>query len=262
MFRKRACLLSVGLLCLAFAGVYLWAADVPTAQEKRDQANKAVKDGNYKNAYDALRALALDPKDDADKVGADLTTALNCLRNLGRVDEIDDFREAVITAHAKNWRLLQTAAESFTSNEWYGYMVAGKFYRGNKRGGGKWVYTVHRDRARALQLMQQAMPQAAGDQNKADAASFFMTFGRLILNGTRSHEAWRLQSLTDLGKLPDYEDGYTDGGNRSGAPVDDQGKPVYHRVPKSYEAAASDGERWRWMLVQAIELEASRACSP
>ena len=248
MFRKRARLLGVGLLCLAFAGVYLWAADVPTAQEKRDLANKAVKDGNYKNAYDALRALALDPKDDADKVGADLTTALNCLRNLGRTDEEDDFREAVVSAHAKNWRLLQTAAMSFESNAWYGYMVAGKFYRGNKNGGGKFVNTVHRDRARALQLMRQAMPLVAKDQNKADSASFYMTFGRLLLKGTGSHEAWRLQYLTDLAKLPDYEDGnayvgYRYGGNSRGAPVDDKGEPVYHRVPKSYEAAASDGER-------------------
>ena len=63
----------------------------------------------------------------------------------------------------------------------------------HKRGGGKWVNTVHRDRARALQLMQQAMPLAAKDQNKADGASVYLTFGRLLLNGTRYHEAWRLR---------------------------------------------------------------------
>ena len=61
MFRKRACLQGVGLLCLAFAGVFLWAADQPSPQDKRDQAHKAVKDGNYKAAYDALRVLAIDP---------------------------------------------------------------------------------------------------------------------------------------------------------------------------------------------------------
>ena len=258
MFRKRACLQGVGLLCLAFAGVFLWAADQPSPQDKRDQAHKAVKDGNYKAAYDALRVLAIDPKDDAAKVGTDLTTAIGCLNSLGRVDEIDDFREAVVAAHPKNWRLLQTAAESFASNQWHGYIVAGKFYRGNKRGGGKFVHTIHRDRARALQLMQQAMPLAATDASKADAASFYLAFGRIFLEGTRSHEAWRLRTLTDLSKLPDYEDGYYYGGTSRGAPVDEQGEPIYYRVPKSYEAAASDGERWRWMLMQAVELDASR----
>src|SRR5207248_5763187 len=62
---------------------------------------------------DLLRKLALDPNDDPMKVGSDLELAVTCLRNLGRVDEIDDFREAVIAAHAKNWRLLKAAANSY-----------------------------------------------------------------------------------------------------------------------------------------------------
>ena len=243
----------VGLLCLAFAGVCLWAADAPTAQEHRDQANKAVKDGNYKNAYDALRAAGPRPqgrprqgqrRPDHRPSSASATSAASTRSTTSA-------RPSSPPTPRTGGCSRPPPAQLRARTEWYGYIVAGKFYRGYKRGGGKWVNTVHRDRVRALQLMQQAMPLSAKDANKADAASFYLDFGRLLLNGTRCHEAWRLQYLTDLTKLPDYEDGYWYGGDSRGAPVDDKGEPVYHHVPKSYEAAASDGERWRWLLLQA-----------
>src|SRR5690606_29920681 len=41
-----------------------------------------------------------------------------------------------------------------------------------------------------------------------------------------------------------------------GAPVDADGKPVFHAIPESWKAAVSDGERWRWMLLQAAEADA------
>ena len=69
--------------------------------------------GNYKDAYEGYRALALDPRTDPNRVGSDLQQAVTCLAQLGRVDEIDDFREAVIAVHKDNWRLLQAAAESY-----------------------------------------------------------------------------------------------------------------------------------------------------
>jgi hypothetical protein len=66
------------------------------------------------------------------------------------------------------------------------------------------------------------------------------------------YEAWRLQALTDLTKLPDYEKGYRYyGGEDVGAPVDVEGNPVFYDVPESWEAAKSDGERWRWALSEA-----------
>ena len=49
----------------------------------------------------------------------------------------------------------------YASSEHYGFIVAGKFYRGNHRGGGRYVGTMERDRVRALQLMQQALALTA-----------------------------------------------------------------------------------------------------
>ena len=70
----------------------------------------------------------------------------------------------------------------------------------------------------------------------------------MLLNNRGYYEAWRLQYLTDLTKLPDYEDGYFYYREYNGAPVDAEGKPVYHTLPKSWEAAETDGQRWRWAL--------------
>src|SRR5262249_2311770 len=147
---KRSILASLGLMAAMLAGVYLWAAEKPTTKERREGANKAFKDGNYKVAYEALRQLVLDKDNEATPVGEDLNQAISALQHLGRSDEIDELRESAVTVHSGNWRLLHRAAMSLGRVEPYGYMVAGKFQRGYKRGGGKYVSTGHRDRVRAL----------------------------------------------------------------------------------------------------------------
>ena len=123
----------VGVLCLtlALSAAAAWklTAGDPSFEKQRETLTKNHKDGNFKDAYEGLRKLALDPKDDPLKVGADLDLAIDCLIRLGRVDEIDDFREAVIKVHDKNWRLLQTAANGYVANPnrrnnlHYGYIV-------------------------------------------------------------------------------------------------------------------------------------------
>src|SRR5262249_26333376 len=128
-------------------GVWCWPllAAKPNEEQQRESAQKAARAGNYKDAYEALRKLALDPACDTKKVGEDLDLAVQCLRQLGRVDEVDDFREGVIAAHRNNWRLLQTAAQSYANVDHFGYIVAGKFSRGYKRGGGRFVSSMQRD---------------------------------------------------------------------------------------------------------------------
>ncbi|KKK47130.1 hypothetical protein LCGC14_3158290, partial [marine sediment metagenome] len=76
--------------------------------------------------------------------------------------------------------------------------------------------------------------------------------------------AWRLQYLSDLAELPDYEEGYYYYGRRyrsgsvPGAPVDPDGNPVFHKTAKSWEGAKTDGERWRWALSQVAKLNSGR----
>jgi uncharacterized protein YfaS (alpha-2-macroglobulin family) len=278
----KALLSSKPLLVATFVlGAGLWiGAQEPSQTDRRQRALTALQAGNFKDGYENFRKLALDPAVDPLKVGTDLIQAIQCLQRLGRQNEMDEFREAVIALHAKNWRLLVDAAKTYSQPnfEHFGYIVAGKFERGNHRGGGRFVQAFERDRVRALQLMDQALPLTKNDNDKVALANFHLLCANILLTGDQGANAWRLQFLSDLAKLPDYDEtgagpilfrvgkgpigkgpiGGVRGRNHLGAPVDVDGKPIYHALPKSYETAQSDGERWRWNLMQVAEFEPDR----
>jgi len=235
------------------------AAEPAGTPANRAKAEKALANGNFNDAYQVFRVLALDPKDDPNLVSADFDKGLQCLRNLGRIEEVDAFREGVIKAHDSNWRLLNAAAQTLLSGESHGFIVAGEFYRGQHRGGGKAVNCYERDRVRALQLLVKAMPLAAKDNNRREAAGLFQGFANALLGNRGYGEAWRLQYLTDLATLPDYDEGWNFWNNNGagGAPVDAEGKPVFHAAARTYEAAKTDGERWRWAMNMAVEMDPS-----
>ena len=90
---------------------------------------------------------------------------------------------------------------------------------------------------------------------KNEVANFYIEFANIIRQYSGYNQSWRLRYLTDLTRLPDYEPGHGYGYNHiQGAPVDAQGLPVYHKVPESFASATSDGQRWRWLLTNAGEL--------
>jgi uncharacterized protein YfaS (alpha-2-macroglobulin family) len=229
------------------------------AELSGEQLMELEKQGNYREAYDGYRKAALDPKADPRRVGDYLNRGTQCLQRLNRVTEIDEFREAIVQVHQNNWRLLWAAAENYMRIQHNGFIVAGEFQRGNRRGGqgGQPVNAAERDRVRALQLMVQALPLAKQDDAHGEVGQFLLALGRILLNNRGYNEAWRLQYLTDLKELPDYEPGWGYGQPTAGAPVDEQGNPVYHYTPKSFEDAQTDGQRWRWCLEQAIEFDPS-----
>jgi uncharacterized protein YfaS (alpha-2-macroglobulin family) len=229
----------------------------PADRQVRQKAQSAFSNGNWQEAFENYRRLSLEIKDDPRIVGQDFSRAWQCLRELNRLNELDRFREEVIEQHAGNWRLLLEAARSYSQNIHWGYMVAGNFHRGPHRGGGKYVNAVARDRVRALQLMDQAMALAEEDPAKSEVAQFYLEYARIIEQNRAAGQAWRLQYLTDLSRLPDYESGYgqESDGTARGAPVDAQGRPIYYRLPQSLESAGSDGERWRWLLAKTAALD-------
>ena len=259
---RRACLLMGGLACLA-VGVYIGAAETPSIETRRETSRKQFNEGNFNDAYKGLRAIALDDKNKA--AGGDLTLAIQALTQLGRVDEIDEFREAVVAIHKADWRTLLSAAISYINHEHQGFIVAGNFSRGYRRGAGKYVSAAARDRVRALQLLIQAKPLASIDADRDAVSDYYMTLGNAIRFGGEGRDAWKLQDLTDLSSLPDYEEshrwGRRWGGHFSGdrgAPVDEKGEPIFYAIAKDWDSAKNDGERWRWCLVQAAEYRSSR----
>ncbi|UCD80120.1 MAG: hypothetical protein JSW26_01415, partial [Desulfobacterales bacterium] len=243
------------IFIMAGAASFGWTAQQEHTQ-LRKEALKAFKDGNWKDAYLLYQQLCLEAANDPKMVGSDLMQAWYCLRNLNRLNELDAFREDVIERHFDNWRLLQAAAQSYSHNNHWGYMVAGEFYRGSHRGGGRYVNAIQRDRVRALQLMNRALELAAAEPHRREVANLHLEFARIIFQYGGYNQAWRLQYLTDLATLPDYEpgQGYEYGTETQGAPVDRQGRPVFHKIPADFTSAQSDGERWRWLLSQAAEL--------
>jgi uncharacterized protein YfaS (alpha-2-macroglobulin family) len=250
MKSMKSILLTATLVMLAAWG---WAAE-PTHTQIRTTAQSAFKNGNFKDAFELYRQLSLEIENEPKMIGKDFTQAWQCLRQLNRLHELDPFREQVIRTHSGNWRLLLAAARSYSHNNHWGFMVAGKFHRGHHRGGGKYVNAIARDRVRALQLMHQAMDLAEADPVKSETAQFYIEFARMLLQYRSANQAWRLQYLTDLSRLADYEPGYgyEYDSRTQGAPVDAEGQPIFHRLPESFQSAGSDGERWRWLLARAV----------
>ena len=136
------------VLLLAACGAGLtWTLAAEPADEntRREKAQKLQRDGNFKEAYGSFSSLALDAKTDAKKVGEDLNQAVQSLQRLNRRNETDALREKVIATHAKNWRLLWTAAQSYMSAQHYGFIISGEFRRGPHRGGGQRANSYERD---------------------------------------------------------------------------------------------------------------------
>ena len=240
------------VVCTALVAMSLHA-DGQTDPPPLDRLLQLHRDGNYKEAYDGLRRFALAKDAPSSDLPKALHTAIACLQQLNRTDEIDEFREQAVATHPNDWRLLAAAARSYAEVDHFGYLIAGEFRRGQHRGGGKVVHSMARDRVRAMQLYRRAMKAAESDDNKQQPAEMLNQFAQAIQYGDPS-QAWRLQSLTDLQTLPDYEEqwGYQSGGPQ-GAPVDDANKPIFYDVPKNWDAARNDGERWRWVLEMMVE---------
>ncbi|MGQ9820762.1 MAG: MG2 domain-containing protein [Thermogutta sp.] len=224
-------------------------------QAQRGKAEQLLQEGNFREAYDIFSRLLASPAEDARAVCEDLPRAWQCLAQLNRTNEIDALIEKSVEAQSRNWRFLAAAAELYRQLPHQGFLIAGEFQRGPHRGGGEVVNSFQRDRVRALQLMRQAMPLADEDDNRADVARFYLQFAQMWLEGTGGVEAWRLGALTDLETLPDYEPGWGYWGGARGAPVDEEGRPIFYSVPKTFAEAANDGQRWRWCLTQAKEVD-------
>jgi tetratricopeptide (TPR) repeat protein len=224
--------------------------------QMRVAATETMKQGNFKDALEQFQKLLLDPQDEPRLVGNDLNNAVMCLLRLNRMNETDALLENAVKVHKDNWRLLTAAARQYMNLPHQGFIIAGRFERGHHRGGGKIVNSIERDRVRALQLMVQAMPLAIKDDNHAEAGQFLLELAGMLLNNRGYGEAWRLQTLTDLAVLPDYDEGWGRYGQSRGAPVDAEGRPIYYTVPKTFETAENDGQRWRWCLQQAAEMDA------
>ena len=253
---KRAYFIITITLLISLMAMSASAQNKP--ENLRTQAASHEKEGNYKEAYEIYQQL-LDQKLNPESAN-DLSQAQSCLQQLNRIAEVDALIENTIAKQPTNPSLLDRAALIYTGLSHYGYIVAGKFERGDHRGGGQYAECSERDRIRAIQLYLQALqhwPTDGEDGEEPDKAGLYTRLAGAISMGRQGNAAWKLQILSDLSKLPDHEPGnrwQRGGRDPKGAPVNAEGKPLFYSIPNSWDEAENDGERWRHALHQAAML--------
>ena len=234
---------------------------ISSPQSQLTKATKYSREGNPKDAYQILKKLAHNPTTPS-KIARDaLKDGVRCLRRLNKVSSIDNFIEKGLKIHPKSWRVHEGVARIYIGLEHFGFIIGGEFERGSHRGGGNSVNSYQRDRVRALQLFTKAIALAKTTATANEKYSLYTIFSEALMYNRGYSEAWRLQYLTNLKALPDYEKGYGysyfRGGSQKGAPVTAEGKPVFYPLIAKFADCQNDGEKWRWLLSEAGEVSPS-----
>jgi uncharacterized protein YfaS (alpha-2-macroglobulin family) len=220
-------------------------------------ASKLFEEGNFAEALEAYSRALIEGKGKASQLIAAVDRSVQCYQQLNRYNEIDAFLESTAESHANNWRVLAKVAAITLNQPHNGTLIAGRFERGPHRGGGKVVNTIARDRVRSLQLYRQAfqlLNEHEREKTPIAAFNFMQGFALALLYVNDTSQAWRLQELTDLDVLPEYEEGWDRSSTSpSGAPVDADGIPIFYELPQSWDKAKNDGERWRWILAETVK---------
>ena len=229
-----------------------------SSKELREQAGRLLRDGNFGEAFPLYHRLIEDSEKGGETGARDLENAVTCLQRLNRVNEFDKLLETAVNIRSDDWQVLTAAARLLGQNiDHSGFLIGGQFERGHHRGGGQYVSAQARDRVRAIQLLLQSLAvlDRAEDVTAVAKANVYSVLGNIV-GEQRFSQAWKLQDLTDLTVLPDYEENtnhhrfHRFGNVQPGAPVDENGDPILFHLPESWDTANSDGERWRWAIKQ------------
>ena len=177
----------------------------PVPADRRQKAREDLQQGNFRDAYRVFQALVTDPETAPTELRGDLQGAIQAATQLGDLKELDALLECAAQRHEGQWRLLAVIAESWGSIPHSGFVIAGEFQRGHHRGGGEFRSAEGRDRGRALQLFDRARELSKGDPDRAGVGRMLLSYAQTLVARAGGTAAWKLQLLTDLVSLPDYE---------------------------------------------------------
>ncbi|MEP2777208.1 MAG: alpha-2-macroglobulin family protein [Luteolibacter sp.] len=236
---------------LSFLFLFTAAVFAAESDDMRKQAEKLEADGNWKEAYE-LRVKLLREVDDGDS-WRDLEIAIQSQNQLGEQQNFDALMAELTEAKKDNAAFMQTAGTAYLNASSWGRLLDNEFQRGNN-GRGDFRNVQEQDRLRALQCYMQAWDtvEKGGDSEVLLLDNIQMA---LLLNRTGSGYLWKLFQLTDLTAVADYTE-QIDVITSEGAPAGKDGEPVWIDVPESWEAAKSDGERWRWLAAEISKIDA------
>ena len=257
---EMLCRAVFGSLCVLVCAAATVGAELDTPLNR---ATELFTQGNYQEALSAFQEIVAEPQAESKDLIQAIQKSVECYRQLNREQEMDAVLESTVKRHAKNWRVLAAVAREISNLGHFGTIVAGEFQRGPQRGGqGRVANALGRDRVRALQVFLQAheilSEKSVPVDLKSDDAYQLLEGFASVMWSVQTHGAWRLQELTDLAVLPEYEEGWNYGRQWIGAPVDAAGNPVFYSIPVSWEKSQNDGERWRWILQELVDWQPER----
>lgn len=244
------------ILVAVFSQFTLMAQEIENLRRDRDKLGER---GMWRDAVNFYVEKLMPASDEGS--GSDLERATEALGRLNAFGEYDGLIERAISTHPDNASLLTSAAAVYRRAPHSGQIIAGEFTRENSRGygrgrfkggegddtasSGQFVNTGYRDHIRSLQLLQQAV-------TKPGRQAVTLLAWREMAAVLMQNEPWKLQTLTPLATLPEWGEPGPEGGTE-GAPWKGDG-PVLYEAPASWEAAANDGQRWRFALAEEAHL--------
>lgn len=234
------------LFLLITCGLAL-AVDAPAL---RTQAAELEKQGNWKEAY-VLRIKLLREVNDQES-GQDLDKALDSQGKLRETKNFDALMVELTESKKDNPNFMAAAGNAFLGIGNYGQLLDGKFQRGGFDRQGEHRQVAEQDRIRALQCFMEALRTVKkGEEDEIDV---LRSIGGALTNSRiGAGRIWQLYLSTDLKATPDYSENI-DIITSEGAPSDTDGNPIWIDVPVSWEAAKSDGERWRWIMKEITRI--------
>ncbi len=250
--------LLLSLACFTWVVSMVWAAVPIDATTTLSQAEQLMRDRNVAEAAEKYRSVIGEKSATATQVVRALNALQQCQQALGLFSQLDLDLATAVETHADKYQVLDAAATQILQAQHWGTVADQKFVRGFDRGiarNGAQINVSDQDRLQAIQWRLRALELAKATDNSgtADAvARMHFAQAQAILNSRAHAQAWQLQTLTDLSKIPDYLDLDSNGATAyRQAPVDGEGNPVLYTIPESWETAINDGQRYRWSLAQA-----------
>ncbi|MDR0521838.1 MAG: hypothetical protein LBH00_08325 [Planctomycetaceae bacterium] len=165
MCRFFTCLVFPCLALFASLSVFpaAYAADSPLAK-----AEKLVKEGLHKDALELIKPFILDPQTSGKSATDGLNIAVQSLQQLNRLDALDELLESFGKVHKNDWQTMQKLAETYLRIPHDGYLVDGKFLRGNHRSDGRRIDRAERDRIQALKIFCEVLPRVQKEEKKEE----------------------------------------------------------------------------------------------
>src|SRR6187551_473562 len=97
----------LSLLWLILAAIMPLSLSAATVAERRDQAEKAMKNGNWNDALKIFREILVLPEHAGEPLAEDLNKAVSCVQQLNKLEQWDAVVEDTVKAHPQDWKLLR-----------------------------------------------------------------------------------------------------------------------------------------------------------